>query len=351
MTSILQPNSISIAIILLVVASYCILQASPFLGPILGLTDHPDWRKKHGSGIPTTGSFALLASLILFAFWYLNDTDMVIILIGAGLFYLLGLVDDIKPLPALFKLAYQVIVATAVAAQTELTVLNMEFLRHFETFDAIPFATLSIAVALTILLSNAFNFIDGHDGVAAGISIFTILAIVPVYWPDLNNQIALLSIFIILPMLVFWVQNSGLIGRKLFLGDSGSLTLGYLISWMIIYQLNQPSASLPNYNHLAYFLWIIFIPCADALAVLFHRVWVKKPIFQPDRSHLHHLLTNAGINSISVMVVVLLLHATFIGSGWLIMQYIPQWSYLLLAITTLGYLVTTHRYRSRSIID
>ena len=349
MTSILQPSSISIAIILIVVASYCILQASLFLGPIMGLTDHPNWRKRHGVGIPTTGSFALLASLILFTFWYLNDDDMLIILIGAGLFFVLGLVDDIIPLPAIFKLFYQTVVTVAITIETELTVFNSDFLHNFETLDAI--AAPLCAVVFTILLSNALNLIDGHDGVAAGIAIFTILAMVPIFGTDLENQITLISIFIIIPMLVFWVQNSGLIGRKLFLGDSGSLSLGYLISWMMIYQLNQPSLSLPNYNHFSYFLWLVFIPCVDAAAVILHRIWTSKPMFQPDRSHLHHLLTNSGMSRLSVMALLLCLHVSFIGCGWLVMQYIAQWSYHILAITTLGYIAITHYYRNRSIID
>ena len=102
MTPTLQPSSISIAIILVLIVSYTVLQIGRILGPVVGLMDHPNWRKRHGAGTPTTGSFALLASLILFTLWYLNDDDMRMILIGAGLFFLLGLVDDIFPLPAVF---------------------------------------------------------------------------------------------------------------------------------------------------------------------------------------------------------------------------------------------------------
>lgn len=318
------------------------------LGPKMGLMDHPNWRKKHAVGIPTTGSFALLASLILFSFWYLKDDDIRIILIGAGLFFLLGLVDDIIPLPAVFKLFYQAIVTMAIAIETDLSVFHLAVFHNFEALDAI--VTLLSAVTFTLLVSNALNLIDGHDGVAAGISIITILAMMPIFGTDLNSQITLVSIFIVLPMLVFWVQNSGLIGRKLFLGDSGSLTLGYLISWLMIYQLNQPSLSLPNYNHFSYFLWLVFLPCVDAAAVILHRLWVSKPIFQPDRSHLHHLLTNSGKSRLSVMALLLWLHLSFIGFGWLIVQYIPLWSYHMLAITTLGYIAATHYYRNRSII-
>ena len=349
MTPTLQPSSISIAIILVLVVSYTVLQIGRILGPVVGLMDHPNWRKRHGAGTPTTGSFALLASLMLFTLWYLNDDDLRIILIGAGLFFLLGLFDDIIPLPAVFKLFYQTVVTVAITIETELTIFNSTFLHSFETLDAI--VALLSAVIFTILLSNALNLIDGHDGVAAGISIFTILAMVPIFGTDLENQTTLISIFIILPMLVFWVQNSGLVGRKLFLGDSGSLTLGYLISWMMIYQLNQPSLTSPNYSHFSYFLWLVFIPCVDAAAVILQRLWASKPIFQPDRSHLHHLLTHSGMSRLSVMTFILWLHVSFIGCGWLVMQYIPQWSYLVLAITALGYIATTHRYRSHSIID
>ena len=349
MTPTLQPSSISIAIILILVVSYTVLQIGRVLGPAVGLMDHPNWRKRHDTGVPTTGSFALLASLILFTLWYLNDDDMRIILIGAGLFFLLGLIDDIIPLPAVFKLFYQTLVTVAITIETELTIFNSTFLNSFETLDAI--VALLSAVIFTILLSNALNLIDGHDGVAAGISIFTILAMVPIFGTNLENQITLISIFIVLPMLVFWVQNSGLFGGKLFLGDSGSLTLGYLISWMMIYQLNQPSLLLPSYSHFSYFLWLVFIPCVDAAAVILQRMWASKPIFHPDRSHLHHLLTRSGMSRLSVMALILSLHVSFIGCGWLVMQYIPQWSYLILTITTLGYIATTYRHRSRSCVD
>jgi UDP-N-acetylmuramyl pentapeptide phosphotransferase/UDP-N-acetylglucosamine-1-phosphate transferase len=346
-TSALQPTSILIVIAVLLIVSHVALQIGKNVGPIVGLMDHPNWRKQHARGIPTTGSFALFASLVMFSIWYLSDANILIILIGAGSFYLLGLIDDITPLPATFKLTCQILITAMVSIQTDLTVFNLALPQPFDTFGLTPLVAPLSAIALTILVSNGFNLIDGHDGVAAGISIFTVLAMVPVFGANFDNQITLLSIFIVLPMVVFWVQNSGLIGRKLFLGDSGSLTLGYLISWMTIYQLNQPSPSLPNYNHMGYFLWLVFIPCVDALAVMLHRIWLGKPIFQPDRSHLHHLLTNTGIDRVSVMVFILWLHATFIACGWVVMKYIPLWSYQIGAVTALVYITTTHRFRGR----
>ena len=351
MTLALQPNSVITAIAVLIIVSYFALQMGKALGPILGLMDHPNWRKIHGIGVATTGSFALLASLVLFAFWYLHDANLQIILIGAGLFYLLGLVDDITPLPAVFKLVYQIVVAAGISIQTELGAFTPAFLHTFDTLNSIPMIAPLSAIALTILVSNSLNLIDGHDGVAAGISVFTILAMVPIFGTDFENQISIMAIFILVPTLVFWVQNCGLVGRKLFLGDSGSLSLGYLISWLIIYQLNQPSAALPSHNNLSYFLWLVFVPCIDAVAVMLHRVWIDKPIFQPDRSHLHHLLSNAGIDRIAVMALLLLLHAAFIGCGWLVTQYIPQWSFYILALTSVAYITTTHHFRNRSIME
>ena len=352
MTSALQPTSISIVIVVLLIVSHVALQIGKNVGPIVGLMDHPNWRKQHTCGVPTTGSFALFGSLVMFSIWYLSDANILIILIGAGLFYLLGLIDDITPLPATFKLICQILISAMVAIQTDLAVFNLAVFnlalpQPFDIYGLMSLAAPLSAIALTVLVSNGFNLIDGHDGVAAGISIFTILAMVPVFGANFDNQITLLSIFIVLPMVVFWVHNSGLMGRKLFLGDSGSLTLGYLISWMIIYQLNQPSPSLPNYNHMGYFLWLVFIPCVDALAVMLHRIWVDKPIFQPDRSHLHHLLSTAGIDQVSVMVLILWLHAALIGCGWAVMKYIPHWSYEIVAVTALVYITTTHRFRRR----
>lgn len=351
MTSILQPSSVSVAIVIVLAASYIALQIGKAAGPVIGLMDHPNWRKKHGSGIPTTGSFALLVSLALFALWYLNDADMKVILMGAGLFYLLGLVDDITPLPATLKLVYQILVTAFVSIETELTAFSPAFLHNADTFGVATIAAPLSAIVLTVLVSNALNLIDGHDGLAAGITIFTLLAMVPIFGSDFNKQTTLISIFIILPMAIFWVQNSGLIGRKLFLGDSGSLTLGYLISWLIIYQISEPTAAIPSHNHLSYFLWLVFVPCVDATAVLLHRIWIGKPMFQPDRTHIHHLLTNAGIDRIAVMVLLLWLHAAFIGCGWLVMQHMPQWSYQILAMTALAYVVITHQYRSRAIVE
>jgi len=81
--------------------------------------------------------------------------------------------------------------------------------------------------------------------------------------------------------------------------------------------------------------------------VMLHRIWVDKPIFQPDRSHLHHLLTTAGIDQVSVMVLILWLHAALIACGWAVMKYIPHWSYEIVAVTALVYITTTHRFRRR----
>jgi UDP-GlcNAc:undecaprenyl-phosphate GlcNAc-1-phosphate transferase len=151
----------------------------------------------------------------------------------------------------------------------------------------VPFTVFAV-----IGLINAFNLMDGIDGLAgclALVSAGAVALLVPIRAPAPLTVIVFLLAAALYP---FLVSNLGLLGRraKVFLGDAGSVVLGYVIAWTLI-ALSQDD---PRRISPGLVLWCVAVPVMDTLAVIYRRLKRGESPFTPDRTHIHHLLLNAG---------------------------------------------------------
>jgi UDP-N-acetylmuramyl pentapeptide phosphotransferase/UDP-N-acetylglucosamine-1-phosphate transferase len=203
----------------------------------------------------------------------------------------IGIMDDLKNLPARYKFAMQIAVALLIAfSGIRITSFNGLF--------GINELAMSAQYTFTILaivgITNAFNLIDGIDGLAGGLGFMSLvtLGIFLTLSDDANNAVTAFALGGGLLGFLYYNFNPA----KIFMGDTGSLVLGFVISVLCIklIQLNT-GIQQPVLPHAPVFaLSVVMIPVFDTLRVFALRIWNGRSPFSPDKNHIHHLLTNNG---------------------------------------------------------
>ena len=268
----------------------------------LNLVDLPNKRKIHLKPTANTGGFAIIISL-LFALQALDvfDKTLGLILSISFLVSIVGLIDDKFHLNTGGKLSLQIIPIFYLIVFENLT------LNHIGAYNYFILEMGSFTVPFTLLcvlfLINAFNYFDGIDGT---LSFTTISVLVILYFlvPDQNFRLFL--IIILIPIIIFLCFNFSFLRLpKLFLGDSGSLLLGFIISFVLIYLANQ------KFIHPILLAWSIAIFVYEFLSINIIRLKNKQNPFKAGTDHLHHrlfeknksiFLTNFLITSFNIIL-------------------------------------------------
>ena len=310
-----------------------------------GLVDVPNERKIHTKPISRIGGVAIWASTMLtflclvLMSYYPYGKLMSGILLGSSLMFLLGLIDDVYGLGAKFKLLIQVSIATIVY------MLGVQI-------NTIPFLNLDLAwwlsYPITLLwivgISNAVNFIDGVDGLAG--SVVTVnaltLAILAITLSPPNPISALIGFILAGSMLAFLTFNFN--PAKIFMGDSGSMFLGYIIA--VIALLGFKNVTLTT---LLAPICLLAIPIMDTAFAILRRIINKKPISEPDKQHLHHQLLNLNLSHRNVVLVIYVLDILFAGAMLTYMLYDRLFGVIIYAILFIVILIFV--MKSNIIID
>lgn len=257
----------------------------------LGLLDYPDARKRHAFATPLVGGLAVFGGLLAGWLWFdpaqrFDD----VVLLTACVLVALGALDDRYGLRVSVRVAVQVVAILFVIGTTGVYVHSLGILHGYDLrlgWLGIPFTVVAV-----IGLINAFNLMDGIDGLAGCLALVSAGAIVL-----LSTGTAPASLMVVLLLAAalspYLVSNLGLLGRrgKVFLGDSGSVVLGYVIAWTLI----ALSQSTPRRISPGLVLWCVALPVMDTLAVMLRRLKRGVSPFNPDRTHIHHLLLNTGV--------------------------------------------------------
>tara|TARA_B110000977_G_C10945011_1_gene442354 strand:- start:5 stop:1015 length:1011 start_codon:yes stop_codon:yes gene_type:complete len=268
----------------------------------LNLVDLPNKRKIHLKPTANTGGFAIIISL-LFALQALDvfDKTLGLILSIGFLISIVGLIDDKFHLNTGGKLSLQIIPIFYLIVFENLTLSHIGAYNYF--ILEVGSFTLPFTLLCVLFLTNAFNYFDGIDGT---LSFTTISVLVILYFlvPDKNFQLFL--IMILIPIIIFLCFNFSLLGLpKIFLGDSGSLLLGFLISFILIYLANQ------KFIHPLILAWSISIFVYEFLSINIIRLKNKQNPFEAGTDHLHHrlfektksiFLTNFLITSFNIIL-------------------------------------------------
>ena len=167
-----------------------------------------------------------------------------------------------------------------------------------------------VTVFIVVYITNAINLIDGIDGLASGLCSIALSVLSVIFFIRMQYVYALLAICTLGVLMPFWCYNvfgNANRGHKLFMGDAGSLTLGYVISFLIIHMsvTNEVSPTLSN-PYMVIAFSTVLVPLLDVIRVVLHRLREHKNPFLPDKNHFHHkLLVMVCINAISAFFILL----------------------------------------------
>ncbi|HPB75200.1 MAG TPA: undecaprenyl/decaprenyl-phosphate alpha-N-acetylglucosaminyl 1-phosphate transferase [Chromatiaceae bacterium] len=291
--------------------SVCLVALLPLAGR-LGLIDHPGERRRvHREPVPKIGGLAIFVALLVSS---LPFADLPLAqrygLAGAALLVLVGAWDDRRPLKPRTRLVAQALAALLLTLGGGVTLTSLG-----DLFGHGPVLLGPLAIPFTVFavvgIINAFNLVDGIDGLAAGlllIALWPLLVLAPSWGP---MQILLATaVAALIPFLLCNLRWLPFARCRVFLGDAGSLLLGYLVAWALIDATRSPAGLQPVTA-----LWLVALPLADTLAVMGQRLVTGRSPFAADRRHLHHLLLRMFPGQRRVLVMVLALAGLLAALG------------------------------------
>lgn len=294
------------------------------------LYDVPDARKVHTMPVPRLGGLSffpvILMSMFLVIgfrlyFWDMDTSSLsfnmlyeyLFLFVGMTLLYLVGVCDDLVGVGYRYKFAVQIAAAL-------LLVLSGNWFDSFGGLFGIYSVPVWVGVPFTVFIvvyiTNAINLIDGIDGLASGLCCIALSVLSVIFFLRGQYVYALLAICTLGILMPFWCYNvfgNANRGHKLFMGDAGSLTLGYVISFLIIHMsvTNEVSPTLSN-PYMVIAFSTVLVPLLDVIRVVLHRLREHKNPFLPDKNHFHHKLLRTGMRVRVVMVCIIAISAFFI---------------------------------------
>lgn len=308
-----------------------------FISQKKNLFDFPDNRKQHIKPVSRLGgvSFLPVLLLVLMIVQYIwckitnydanlirNDTlsELVMLISGLLVLFLVGIKDDLVGVRYSKKFVIQFIASTFL-------VLSGIYINNFYGLFGIHEVPIWIGIPFSIFLSvfitNSINLIDGIDGLASGISgaaLFTygVLFYIGHQWT--YSIICFTMLGILVPFFYYNVFNNK---HKIFMGDTGSLSLGFLLSFLgIRLAMNVPGMPVSSNGAILVALSALFIPLFDALKVMCIRFYARRNIFQPDRNHIHHQLIDVGIPHRITMFIIILASILLTVTNLFALEYI-----------------------------
>ena len=306
---------ISIFLIALILVNYCI----PIIVSVSKakyLYDEPNHRSVNNTGIPNLGGIALFIGISIATLWgkqYFAFPDFSYILIAMILLFFVGIKDDIMTISPTNKLVAQIISALILIIPGEIRFTNLHgILGIYEINYA---ASVIISLIAVVFITNSINLIDGIDGLAAAIGILTTIIFGTNFVLIGNYAYAMLCLAIIGSLSSFFVYN--VFGRtnKIFMGDTGSLLIGILLSVFFI-KYNEFSVKaddqVSNFSPVLS-LAIMSIPIFDMIRVFFIRIFLNKSPFSADNNHIHHGLLKLGFSHLKSTLIIIATNLFIIG--------------------------------------
>jgi UDP-GlcNAc:undecaprenyl-phosphate GlcNAc-1-phosphate transferase len=311
-----------------------------------GIFDPTDERKLHTRKIPRVGGVAIFLSVAIaltvlalrggFEGVGLASSKLMVIVIGAAATFLLGLYDDLRQLRARYKFAVQIAIAIAIfAAGVRIDIIALPLIGqiHFN-----PVMGLFFTIFWFVGLTNAFNLIDGLDGLASGAAMFALTTMFVVATINQQAGAALVTLAVAGATLGFLRYNFH--PASIFLGDSGSLFLGFMLAGIGAISSQKGSTVVA----IAIPLVSLGLPVLDTSLAIIRRFLRGQPIFSADRGHIHHRLLSLGHSPAKVALLMYAGCAVLALGGMLLVNQ-SGYVAVVLAVVGLGVGVVVQRLR------
>jgi len=277
------------------------------LAPHVGLLDHPDERKHHHGAVPVVGGIGIFMAISINLLWlaHAHNHHPALLLTSIALVFGIGLLDDWKSVSVHVRFLVQ-----GAAAMLMIGFADLRLDQLGDLFGSGPVLIGIFAVPFTLFavvgVANAYNLMDGLDGLAGGLALIAAAFLaVAALSSGLIPQFEMLMLFIG-ALVGFLFFNMRLFGRKrarVFMGDSGSLMVGFIIAWFAVDATQGNGRTLTP----VVVLWFLAIPLWDTVSLMVRRVLKGESPFHPGHDHLHHILQRAGYSHCQVVFIILAL--------------------------------------------
>lgn len=274
---------------------------------VIGLVDRPNARKRHDGEVPLVGGIAMTLAVTVTAVLFVRlQGSFIPLLAGLALLAMVGVMDDLKDVAPMTKLVMQLFAAILMTSWggVYLTSLGDLFARR-----EIELGNWGIPMTLfaVVAVVNAMNMCDGMDGLAGGLGfvIFAWFAYISGEIGDgVTQRICVIFCGALIGFLIFNIRNPLRGKLRVFLGDAGSLMLGYAIVWFAV-ELSQSSPGDARHVPPVVMLWVLGFVLIDLLAVVIRRMLKGKNPLAADRTHLHHILLRLDLKPESIVWIIL----------------------------------------------
>jgi UDP-GlcNAc:undecaprenyl-phosphate/decaprenyl-phosphate GlcNAc-1-phosphate transferase len=295
-------------------------------------------RKVHTKQIPPLGGIAIFLGFTLSLLFSTSGLDSLKYFIAAILIlFFIGLKDDLLVMSAKSKLVFQILAALLVIIFGDVQITNLHGVFRLYEIHYLFGVFISLLLVLTII--NAFNLIDGVDGLASGLGIVAGLVFGTWFYISGHMQFAIISFALVGSLAGFFIFNVFSTKNKLFMGDMGSLVVGLIISIIVIkfnefnivktYAFSIKAAPSVSFA-------IIIIPLVDTFRVMCLRIYQGNSPFTPDRNHLHHRLLELVGNHLGVTAIMIFTNLLFIGFAFFLNAFSINLNIQILLILTTG---------------
>ena len=305
MDLVVNGHNVFVIVIVTFLASLILVPIVKKIAIHINAMDEPNERKIHKVPMPRLGGLAIFLAFLLGYILYGDvSTQMLSILIGGFLLILVGIVDDINPVKARYKLIVQIIAATIVVLYGELYFTNVTLLGFNIYFN--EFWGSLTSIVFIVAITNAINLIDGLDGLAAGISsiYFLTIAIIAFILNRIGGLDVIISLIMLGSTLGFLFHNFP--PAKIFMGDTGSLFLGFMIS--IIALLGY---KVTTFTSLIVPIIILAIPIFDTVFAILRRLLKGQNIGVADKEHFHHQLLKMKYSPTKSILIIYVIDIAF----------------------------------------
>ncbi len=301
------------------------------------LYDSTNVRKIHNGKISRLGgvsffpnSLITLSITLAITFWLSQDglisipthtdtahfyIEFLLICASMSILFLVGLADDLVGVRYRIKFIFQIVSCILImTAGVRIT----DFCGFLGLYSIPTWLGIGLSFFVIIFLTNSINLIDGVDGLASGLAIISLLAFLFVFTKGGLIYYSECCAALLGTLAIFWSYNTfgdSAKGKKIFMGDSGSLSLGFILSFLLI-KLDQNVGSPKNplgYEDMVLAASTLLVPVFDALRVAGLRVLNRRNPFLPDKNHIHHRLNRAGLGKMYAMICVIIFDIFFVA--------------------------------------
>lgn len=267
------------------------------IAEFIGAMDIPNERKVHKNPIPRMGGLGIYGGFLLgYMLFGQHSVQMNAILIGSFIILVTGIFDDIKPVPAKYKFIAQIVGASIIPLYGKILLQDISAFGLYLNFGVFAYP---ITILFIVGIVNCINLIDGLDGLSSGISsiYFLTIGIIGLLLNNSNGLDVTLTFIMLGSTLGFLLHNFH--PAKIFMGDSGSMFLGYIIA--VISLLGFKNVTLTSF---VVPMFLLAIPVMDTLFAILRRIINHKPIGMPDKNHLHHQLLKMKLSQTKTVLVI-----------------------------------------------